>query len=130
MKSKQKSSPKADHRTPPGPRRGGGRGELPPIPGESSLPPVPNQRPPPIPGSHPMAGGMGPDETYEDPTQSFGMPPPVPPPMASSMHYPEAEYSGMDPGMGIDSGMGMDPGMGIDPGPGIMEDIYGKNCKI
>ena len=57
-----------------------------------------------------------PEDTYEDPAQSFGMPPEVPPPMVHGMH------SGMSPGM--------DPGMGIDPGPGIMEDIYGKGGNV
>ena len=128
MKSKQKGGARAEQGTPQGPRRGGGgRGELPPIPG-GSLPPIPNQRPPPIPGSHPMR--RGPEETYEDPSETFGIPPPLPPPPASSsVHYPGMNHPGMNhPGMdhlGMDDG-GFEPDMGIDPGPGIMEDIYGK----
>jgi hypothetical protein len=62
-----------------------------------------------------------PEDTYEDPVQSFGMPPEPPSPMVPGMH--PGMHSGMHPGMHP----GMDPGMEFD---GIMDDIYGKSANV
>ena len=58
-----------------------------------------------------MAGE--PDDTYQEPIESFGMPPPVRPPIPSGMYHSEM----------------VDQEMGIDPEPGHMEGIYGKRLR-
>ena len=57
-----------------------------------------------------MAGLGEPDDTYQEPTESFGMPPPVRPPIPSGMFHP---------GMEMEFDQGMEPK--------DSEGIYGKS---